>query len=71
MDGIGTLLLNGPIRPVWSAHINWYPNLPSVSVNKPIAVEVNSVSARVGEYISALHASRKAFPEAICCELIS
>lgn len=47
------------------------PNLPSVLVNKPPAVEVNSVSARVGEYISALHASRKAFTEAKCSERIS
>lgn len=44
------------------------PNLPSVLVDKLPALEGTTVSARVGEHISALHASRKAFAEAECSE---
>ncbi len=40
------------------------PNLPSVLVDKLPALEGTTVSAKVGEHISALHASRKAFTEA-------
>lgn len=44
------------------------PNLPSVLVDKLPALEGTTVSAQVGEHISALHASRKAFTEAECSE---
>lgn len=40
------------------------PNLPSVLVDKLPALEGTTVSAKVGEHISALHASRKALREA-------
>ncbi|XP_039900576.1 uncharacterized protein LOC120741662 [Simochromis diagramma] len=46
------------------------PNLPSVLMDKPPALEGTTVSARVAEHISALHASRKAFTEAECSERI-
>ncbi len=46
------------------------PNLPSVLVDKPPALEGTTVSARVGEHMSALHASRKAFTEAEYSERI-
>lgn len=46
------------------------PNLPSVLVDKLPALEGTTVSARVGEHIAALHASRKAFTEAECSERI-
>lgn len=40
------------------------PNLPSVLVDKFPALEGVIVSSKVGEHISALHASRKAFTSA-------
>uniref|UniRef100_A0A669DDN2 Integrase catalytic domain-containing protein n=1 Tax=Oreochromis niloticus TaxID=8128 RepID=A0A669DDN2_ORENI len=46
------------------------PNLPSVLMDKPPVLEGTTVSARVAEHISALHASRKAFTEAECSERI-
>lgn len=46
------------------------PNLPSVLVDKLPALEGTTVSAKVGEHISALHASRKAFTEAESSERI-
>ncbi len=46
------------------------PNLPSVLVDKLPALEGTTVSAKVGEHISALHASRKAFTEAESSEQI-
>uniref|UniRef100_A0A669CZI7 Reverse transcriptase domain-containing protein n=1 Tax=Oreochromis niloticus TaxID=8128 RepID=A0A669CZI7_ORENI len=46
------------------------PNLTSVLMDKPPALEGTTVSARVAEHISALHASRKAFTEAECSERI-
>lgn len=46
------------------------PNLTSVFVDKLPASEGTTISARVGEHISALHASRKAFTEAECSETI-
>ncbi|KAL6481141.1 hypothetical protein MHYP_G00092210 [Metynnis hypsauchen] len=46
------------------------PNLPSVLIDKLPALEGTTVSARVGEHISALYASRKAFTEAECSERI-
>ena len=39
-------------------------------VDKLPALEGTTISARVGEHISALHASRKAFTEAECSERI-
>lgn len=46
------------------------PNLPSVLVDKPPALEDTTVNGRVGERISALHAAKKAFTEAECSERI-
>ena len=46
------------------------PNLPNVLIDKPPALEGTTMSARVGQHISALHASRKAFTEAECSERI-
>ena len=46
------------------------PNLPSISVDKRPAVEGTTMSARVGEHISAGHASRRALTEAQSCERI-
>lgn len=46
------------------------PNLPSVLVDKPPALEDTTVNGRVGDHISALHAAKKAFTEAECSERI-
>jgi len=46
----------------WFGHI---PNLPSVLVDKLPALEGTSRSTRVGLYLAALHASRRAFKERI------
>lgn len=46
------------------------PNLYSVLTDKLPALEGTTVSARVGEHISALHASRKTFTESECSERI-
>ena len=46
------------------------PNLPSVLIDKPPALEGTTVSARVAQHISALHAARKAYTEAECSERI-
>ena len=40
------------------------PNLPSVLVDKPTALEGTTISAWVGQHITALHNARKAFTEA-------
>lgn len=37
------------------------PNLPSVLINKLLALEGTTISEWVAKHISALHASRKAF----------
>lgn len=57
----------GPYRLIFGQN----PNLPSILVNKPPALEGTTVSARVGGHISALHAPRKEFTEAECSERIS
>lgn len=46
------------------------PNLPSVLVDKPPALEGTTVSVRVGEHIPALHTSREVFTEDECSERI-
>ena len=46
------------------------PNLPSVLVDKPPALEGTTISAWVGQHITALHTARKAFTEAECSERI-
>jgi len=46
------------------------PNLPSVFVDQPPALEGTTMSAWVGKHITALHAARKAFTEAECSERI-
>ena len=46
------------------------PNLPSVLVDKPPALEGTTISAWVGQHITALHKARKAFTEAECSERI-
>lgn len=46
------------------------PNLPSVLIDTPPALEGTTMSARVGQHMSALHASRKAFTESECSERI-
>ncbi len=46
------------------------PNLPSVLIDKPPALEGTTKSQWVARHISALHASRKAFTEAECSERI-
>ena len=45
-------------------------HLPSVLVDKLPVLEGITLSARVGEHISALHASRKALTKAECSERI-
>ena len=46
------------------------PNLPSVLVDEPPALEGTTTSKWVGEHISALHKARTAFTEAECSERI-
>ncbi|XP_061841706.1 uncharacterized protein [Nerophis lumbriciformis] len=46
------------------------PNVPSVLVDKPPALEGTTMSKWVGQHISALHAARTAFTEAECSERI-
>lgn len=46
------------------------PNLPSVLVDKPPALEGTTMSKWVGLHISALHEARTAFTEAECSERI-
>ncbi|XP_071317640.1 CD166 antigen homolog A isoform X1 [Trachinotus anak] len=46
------------------------PNLPSILIDKPPALEGTTKSEWVAKHISALHASRKAFTEAECSERI-
>lgn len=46
------------------------PNLPNVLVDRLPALEGTTMSERVGQHISALYASRKAFTEAECSERI-
>lgn len=46
------------------------PNLPSVLIDKPPALEGTTKSEWVAKHISALHAARKAFTEAECSERI-
>ncbi len=44
------------------------PNLPSILVDKPPALEGTTSSVVVGKHVGALYASRKAFTEAECSE---
>ena len=46
------------------------PNLPSVLVDKPPALEGSTMSTVVGNHITALHAARKSFTESECSERI-
>lgn len=46
------------------------PNLPSVLVDKPPALEGTTTSENIAKHINALHAARKAFTEAECSERI-
>ena len=46
------------------------PNLPSVLVDKPPALEGTTASENIAKHINALHAARKAFTEAECSERI-
>lgn len=46
------------------------PNLPSVLVDKPPALEGTTISQTVGEHIIALHAARTAFTQSECSERI-
>lgn len=46
------------------------PNLPSVLVDRPPALEGTTMSEWVGKHITALHEARKAFTEAECSERI-
>ncbi|XP_024125019.2 uncharacterized protein LOC112144625 [Oryzias melastigma] len=46
------------------------PNLPSVLVDKPPALQDVSTNTRVGQHLAVLHASRKAFTEVECSERI-
>lgn len=46
------------------------PNLPSILVDAPPALEGTTTSQTVGEHIAALYATRKAFTQAECSERI-
>lgn len=46
------------------------PNLPSVLIDKPPALEGTTASENIAKHINAMHAARKAFAEAECSERI-
>jgi hypothetical protein len=46
------------------------PNLPSVLIDKPPALEGTTVNETVAKHVNALHAARRAFTEAECSERI-
>ena len=56
----------GPFQLVFGRN----PNLPSVMIHQPPALEGSTMSGHVRKHINALHASKEAFVKAECSETI-